>query len=56
MTKTLADYHLTYPARPGDTIERFARYEAFCLKEPYIEGDNYHSWYARLTTWMETNP
>lgn len=31
---TLADYHVTYPAHPDDTADRFARYEQFVADNP----------------------
>jgi hypothetical protein len=46
------DNHKNSPTRPGDTVERFARYEAFCAMDPCPTGDAYHAWYARLMTWM----
>ena len=51
---TLEDYHKKYPARPGDTVEKFEKYEAFCAKNPCpqtVEG--YLQWYAKLAAWME---
>lgn len=53
---TLADYHKKYPARHGDTVEKFARYEEFCTKNPCPNGDGYFSWYARSAVWMESSP
>ena len=52
--KTLEEYHLKYPARPGDTPEKFARYEEFCEENPCPASlDAYHRWYAALAEWME---
>ncbi len=59
---TLEDFHKKYPARPGDTVEKFQRYEEFLAKDPppippsvYERDffDEYSAWYARLAKWME---
>lgn len=51
--KTLKEYHKIYPARVGDTVEKFHKFEKFCEKHPYPKlGDDYHSWYAKLTKYM----
>ena len=52
--KTLEEYYLKYPARPGDTPEMFARYEEFCENNPCPNGEAYHRWYAALTEWMQS--
>lgn len=58
--KTLAEYHKTYPARPGDTAEKFAHYEAFEAKDPCPPMESgygaYADWYERLKNWMEASP
>lgn len=51
--KTLDEYHTKYPARPGDTPEKFARYEEFCEKNPCPSTfEGYNRWYARLADYM----
>lgn len=52
---TLEKYHKKYPARPGDSAERFYQYEKFCHEDPDLGcGSNYFAWYARLARYMES--
>ena len=58
--KTLEEYHKKYPPRPGDTAEKFARYEAFCerdpsprITDPDYTGEKWDQWYGRLAQHME---
>jgi hypothetical protein len=56
---TLEDYHKKYPARAGDTVEKFEKYEAFIAKYPSPSFEDefaaYQSWYSDLTNYMESN-
>jgi len=54
---TLEDYHKKYPKRPGDTVEKFARFEEFLRVNPRPEPNgNYFAWYYLLSKWMESAP
>jgi hypothetical protein len=52
--KTLKEYHKKYPARAGDTAQKFADYEEFCRRypSPPPTGD-YLKWYSYLSMWMQ---
>lgn len=50
---TLLEYHKKYPKRPGDTVEKFFKYERFCSKNPLSKNEDYHLWYSRLAAYME---
>lgn len=58
---TLAKYHKKYPARLGDTVEKFYRYELFCESNPRPSlkncksnwSEEYNKWYAKLSKYMD---
>lgn len=56
--KTLEDYHKIYPARAGDTVEKFRAYEAFCERSPVPKFEDgfraYQNWYNALAAFMES--